>query len=103
MILDVNHGGQIPHEQVINSIRLLTEKGGAAVGVGPGPSRSNISRPCTPRPPCPCNFRTRPESEDRSAAGVLSAPARLTESSDDPATTSTTAPVTNGLDARHTI
>ena len=26
MILDVNHGGQIPHEQVISSIRLLTEK-----------------------------------------------------------------------------
>jgi alkanesulfonate monooxygenase SsuD/methylene tetrahydromethanopterin reductase-like flavin-dependent oxidoreductase (luciferase family) len=25
-ILDMNHGGQIPHEQVLNSIRLLTEK-----------------------------------------------------------------------------
>ena len=26
LILDMNHGGQIPHEQVVNSIRLLTEK-----------------------------------------------------------------------------
>ena len=26
LILDMNHGGQIPHEQVLNSIRLLTEK-----------------------------------------------------------------------------
>ena len=26
LILDMNHGGQIPHEQVIDSIKLLTEK-----------------------------------------------------------------------------